>query len=74
MIKLTEKPLIQKRASSLSNELVIGHSGFKSDKLNYIFPPSEFDPVQKYLDDVDCLMVGFASDSLLPLSVCGVVS
>ena len=31
--------------------------------------PSEFDSVNKYLDDVDCVKVGFVAGSLVPLSV-----
>ena len=50
--------------------------GTLKHKLNYISLPLEFDSVKRYLDNVDCLMVGFVSDSgsLLPLSVSGVAS
>ena len=36
--------------------------------------PSELDSVNKYLDDVDCVMVGFVDDSSVSHSVCCVAS
>ena len=72
MIKLKETPDSKTRIKlfrqTCKRSLALKH------KLNYIFLPSELDSVKKYLDDIDCLKVGFVPDSLLPLSVCSVAS
>ena len=71
MIKLKETPDPKTRIELFRQTC---NRSVKEHKLNYIFLPSEFDSVKKYLDDVDCLMVGIVSDPLSPLSVCGVAS